>query len=364
MSKLTSIIVPVYNVQSDLPRCMESLLAQTRQNVEIILVDDGSTDKSGELCRRYAQEHPQVQMVSKANGGLSSARNAGLEIASGEYVCFVDPDDYVDPELVKKACAALEKGGYDMCVYRTRHTYGDVVEMIPNLPYETAYTWETQEAQLKFLAGVFFSYKIAWGVCGRMFRRAHIEAAGLRFVSEREVFAEDLLFTYSYLLGAKSVVCIPDCLYHYVARSDSLMNSTGQETVIPKYHKLMKLALAYTEQSGKALIAQAFGALYAILLGSYAKNLWLHQRRFSLREVRAQFLAAEDTAFRERQIQYALCHPELVCGSQGAARGRVLLAHMRYVKTGGLIRFYAEVIFWEVYLALGKLLHRTDEAQS
>lgn len=96
-----SVVVPVYNVEPFLPECVESILAQTWQNYEVILVDDGSTDSSGKMCDDYARKNTRVRVIHKKNGGLSSARNAGIDIALGNYIAFVDSDDAVHPDYLK-----------------------------------------------------------------------------------------------------------------------------------------------------------------------------------------------------------------------------------------------------------------------
>lgn len=358
MNETVSVIVPVYNVADYLPLCMQTLFAQTVQELEILIINDGSTDGCGALCDGYARQDSRVRVIHKENGGLSSARNAGLACATGSYVCFVDPDDYIEKNLVEKALAALQKGPYDLCVYRTRHSYGNTVELIPALDVETVYTWQGQEKQADFLAAVFFSYKIAWGVCGRMFRRELIERQGLRFVSEREVFAEDLLFTYCYLLCAQSVVCIPDCLYHYVTRTDSLMNTAKRELVLPKYNKLMRIAQEFTKRAGAARVADAFPLFYTILLGRYAKNLWLQERLFTLPQIRAQFLAAEDSAFMREQTRRALECPKAVYKSQGRFLGGILLAQTRYVQSGNRLRFFVQALPCAACLFVANRLRR------
>ena len=100
---MVSVAIPVYNMEQYLPRCMETMLAQTCRDFEILLIDDGSTDGSGEMCDAYAAKHPDfIRVVHKANGGLSSARNAGIDAAKGAYIIFPDPDDWVEPDYVEK----------------------------------------------------------------------------------------------------------------------------------------------------------------------------------------------------------------------------------------------------------------------
>lgn len=107
--KLISVIIPVYNVEKYLKRCVQSVLSQTYENLEIILVDDGSPDKSGDICDEYAQKYKKIRVVHKKNGGLSSARNAGMKIASGEYIGFVDADDDIDNHMYEKLYDVVEQ---------------------------------------------------------------------------------------------------------------------------------------------------------------------------------------------------------------------------------------------------------------
>ena len=109
--KKISVIVPVYNVSAYLPRCLESLVAQTLTEYEVILVNDGSTDASGEICQTYADKYPAlIQYYEKENGGLSDARNYGLPYATGQYVLFIDSDDYVEPEMLARMYAKSQAG--------------------------------------------------------------------------------------------------------------------------------------------------------------------------------------------------------------------------------------------------------------
>ena len=114
---LVSVIVPVYNVEAYLARCVASLRGQTYPDLEIILVDDGSADGSGLLCDSFAREDPRIRVIHQPNAGVSAARNAGLEAASGSYVCFVDGDDGAEETMAAEAAAAMEAGGGDLCAW-------------------------------------------------------------------------------------------------------------------------------------------------------------------------------------------------------------------------------------------------------
>ena len=116
MSDKISVIVPVYKVEKYLNRCVQSIASQTYENLEIILVDDGSPDNCGVLCDEWVQKDSRIKVVHKENGGLSSARNAGVAVATGAYVGFVDSDDYIHPQMYEKLYEALVENGADISI--------------------------------------------------------------------------------------------------------------------------------------------------------------------------------------------------------------------------------------------------------
>lgn len=124
---LISVIVPIYRVEEYLPRCIDSLLAQTYQNIQIILVDDGSPDACGRICDEYASTDKRIQVIHKENGGLSDARNAGLSASKGDYIAFVDSDDWVASEYLERMQQSLCKHDADICECSVQHTSGDVL---------------------------------------------------------------------------------------------------------------------------------------------------------------------------------------------------------------------------------------------
>ena len=124
-SRLISVIIPVYNVEGFLPLTLESVLHSTCTDYELILVDDGSTDGSGAICDRYAQENKNIQVIHKPNGGVSSARNSGLDVARGKYVCFIDGDDMIHPQMFAEQVRAIESGDYDFSMVMMRMVRSD-----------------------------------------------------------------------------------------------------------------------------------------------------------------------------------------------------------------------------------------------
>ena len=122
---LISVIIPVYNVEKYLHRCLDSVIAQTYQNIEIICVDDGSIDESGRICNQYAVRDARIKVIHQENQGLSAARNRGLDAAEGEYIAFVDSDDYILEDMYKKMLDKLLNYNVDLCVCQWQYEFSD-----------------------------------------------------------------------------------------------------------------------------------------------------------------------------------------------------------------------------------------------
>ncbi len=129
-----SIIVPVYNVEEYLPRCIDSLIHQTLQEIEILLIDDGSTDRSGQICDEYAAKDPRIQVVHQKNAGLSGARNAGIDRARAEHLMFVDSDDWVEPDFCKTPLALAKENHADLVMFQYRIANGKDTRRYPAVP--------------------------------------------------------------------------------------------------------------------------------------------------------------------------------------------------------------------------------------
>ncbi len=233
MNTLFSIIVPVYNCERFLTRCFESIRNQACQKYEVILVDDGSTDSSGEICDKYANSYGQFSVIHKKNGGLSSARNCGLSVAKGKYILFLDADDYIEKELVSKVYYYLEEKGYDACSYCVRRVDENnnyIYEMkFGNKYQEYSFTDDNRE---QFLVNEFLQYDFGWEVCFYAFRRSILKEYQIMF-SEDIQYAEDIPFVFHYLLHAKKFIKIPDILYNYTWRNNSA-TSTVDNTLFNK----------------------------------------------------------------------------------------------------------------------------------
>ena len=214
-----SVIVPVYNVAAWLPRCVDSILAQTCENLEILLVDDGSADDSGRICDAYAEKDPRIRVIHKENGGLSSARNAGLDLASGEYIGFVDSDDWIEPEMYAEMLSLLKKYNARMVCAGRYEVDGDTGEKTVGLcpEREEVVSGET-------LAGRIFLWdQCDSAACDKLYCRELFD--GIRYPEGKT--SEDIPVTYRLALKAQRAVLCDRPFYNYFHRSGSISKGSG-----------------------------------------------------------------------------------------------------------------------------------------
>lgn len=228
MNELVSIVVPVYNVESYLNRCLESITAQTCGNLEIILVDDGSTDGSSALCDQWAARDSRIRVIHKENEGLGMARNTGMDHARGRYIFFFDSDDYVDVTLVEKCVRCGREQKAEVVLYGCHHVRGDAVTASPVTVNRTLYRGE--EVRSELLPGLF-TYELGIGVSawGKMDDLELLRRSGLRFPSEREVICEDGWFMLELFSHVSAAAVLPECLYYYCHRPGSLSRRCQQD---------------------------------------------------------------------------------------------------------------------------------------
>jgi len=241
-----------------LPCCMDSLLNQTLTDMEIILIDDGSSDNSPAMCDVYAQQYPVVKVIHKANEGVGIARNAGLEVAAGEYVTFVDSDDYVALNAYGKVYDIAFEKQADAVYFFHNHFYApDKLLTLKRVHQETRY-FDTKDSIRQYLLEMrgnlpheAHDYNDVSGfVWGVLFRREIIDRHHIRFKDER-LFAisEDKLFNVEFLLHAASVVNIPDALYYYRMHPDSICRTVMPDR-IEKYHVFHRHFLEILKNNG------------------------------------------------------------------------------------------------------------------
>jgi glycosyltransferase involved in cell wall biosynthesis len=220
MEKRVSVIVPVYNVEKYLRKCVRSLILQTYRNIEIILVDDGSTDSSGKICDELAGEDDRIRVIHKSNGGLSDARNAGFEHVSGSFVTYVDSDDYVSERYVEKLVLPFENENIDVSVCKSLPFTidPDGEEHFSSASSITGYCIFPADQALEIMLRQSLFDTEAWS---KMYRTELM--AGFSF--PKGLYNEDLASIYKLFLRSRSVSYCGERLYFYLQRNDSIMGN-------------------------------------------------------------------------------------------------------------------------------------------
>ena len=251
---LISIIVPVYNAEPYLDNCLDSIAAQTWENLEVWLVDDGSTDASPALCDARAAADPRFHVLHQANAGVSAARNAALERATGRYLQFVDGDDRLSPQATETLVHSAESTGADLVITHFIRVDGERQAVRGHIKGERLLTRQ-EFAREMVKAPANYYYGVLWN---KLYRRSIVESRGLRF--EREVaWGEDFLFNLEYIRSVRLVAAVPRPLYYYIKRPGSLVSTQAtlrrtiemKRTTFDYYKDLYQDLDLYDEQKAK-----------------------------------------------------------------------------------------------------------------
>lgn len=228
-SVMLSIIIPVYNVYAYLERCVYSVLRQTFQDYEVILIDDGSTDGSGELCDQLAQLDSRIIPIHTLNGGVSRARNVGLSRARGQYIAFVDGDDWIEIDMYDKMFSRMTSHtDIVFCRFERNFTHCAIrhfernLEKLTEFPADFQYIVYENENEIS-VDGMFVTDTVFGSVCRSLFRKPIIDLNHIRFPEDVQI-AEDRLFIMEYLSKCSEAVLINEYLYHY--RADRIGSAT------------------------------------------------------------------------------------------------------------------------------------------
>ncbi len=293
MHKKITVIVPVYNVSSYLERCLDSLCAQTmsQEDYEIILVDDGSTDSSGDICDKYAYEYDNISVIHQFNAGPAAARNAGIDAADSEYICFADPDDYVAPKFLEVPYKHAVETKADIIIFDAYKEKCDESgncigkQMISHCEYsfETSVKSEIHAMQRQILypymgAKVYYfklsgktSLAAPWD---KLYRADFIKKNNIRFNKELKVL-DDMCFNFDAFGAADKVSYIPSFLYHYQVIESSITNSYKEDRILNDI-KVFDYLRGKIDGITHAEIKRFMQALYARIIKSFAISLRLY----------------------------------------------------------------------------------------
>ena len=269
-----SVIVPVYKVEPYLRKCLNSIVNQTYQNLEIILVDDGSPDNCGLICDEYAQSDSRIQTIHKKNEGLSSARNAALDIATGEYIAFVDSDDWVDTDMFGYLLHSVLCEGADICICGRYEEYKNKF-LIKGYPSKEILN---KESALGALLKNDLIQNFVWD---KLWRRKLFN--NIRFPEGRTY--EDLAIVHQLFEQAEVILCLPEAKYHYLQRADSIVGDTSLQN---RFNHYISAKQRYSEMTKNwpqfqtllegQCMASAIGIWCSWLRNPYAERNKFHEK--------------------------------------------------------------------------------------
>lgn len=280
-----SIIVPIYNVEKYLERCILSIIKQTYQNIEIILVNDGSTDSSIEICKKYSKLDPRILLIDKENGGLSDARNVGLQVAKGDYVLFVDSDDYIELDSCEKFVGTIKKyDGVDLITSNAKVIYDDKTDF---LTHSNLATNEVVNGE-KYFTHEIKHKKMSMAAVLNCYRLSFLKENDLYF--EKGILHEDEEFTPRVFIKAQSVLHMNTYFYNYVLRDNSISRQKDlSQNATDLFHTLYKLETVYDKEcmaENKAILKNSLCEKYLYMAQALHQTKTCHQLQFDKEFVR------------------------------------------------------------------------------
>lgn len=234
-----SVIVPVYNTEKYLERCLDSIMKQTLKEIEIIIVDDGSKEACALLCDEIAKWDSRIKVIHKKNGGLGFARNTGIKEADGEYVGFVDSDDYIEPLMYERLYSAAVKRDADIAIsgicFVGGNTFSETDEVVKKTYFDADTVFENAEIK-NLLLGVIGALpnepddsRYGVSVCKNIFKTELLKEKNLEFLSERKILSEDTLFMVDFIKNTTCAVGVAGAYYCYCRNGESLSKSYNSE---------------------------------------------------------------------------------------------------------------------------------------
>ena len=227
MQPMVSIIVPIYNAEQYLRRCVDSILNQEYTDYELLLVNDGSTDASGDICEEYGDQDPRVIVIQKENTGVSDSRSRALDRARGKYLQFLDSDDWITPDATRLFVRAAEEYGCDMVISGFYRVVGERLSPKGDIEEEGVLTREEFAAHMMENPADFY-YGVLWN---KLYRRDIVEEHKLRMDTDIS-WCEDFMFNLEYLRIARYIVAVPSPVYYYVRTKNSIVSQTYGMTTL------------------------------------------------------------------------------------------------------------------------------------
>lgn len=277
-----SVIVPIYNVEPYLEKCINSILNQTYKDFELILVDDGSPDNCPAICDEYAKKDNRITVIHKQNGGVSSARNEGIKIAKGEFIWFVDSDDYIETNALEILSGYIEKSPSDLYIFEQGLSGKFDIDNLNNLFYEH-----------------YFKYHFGFAPWNKIYKNSILQSSSLFFDTE-ETVGEDLLFNVNYYTKINSLKFLDEKLYHYVIRENSAMTTYDDK----RYEKQMRLYFKIHNLLKDYVSHEVLAVLFLMHIISGLNQSFKKFNLFKFRKIIKEYLA--QTSFDKKTFKRAI----------------------------------------------------------
>ena len=266
MNDRISVIIPVYNVAAYLPQCLDSVLSQDHRDLEVILIDDGSPDDSGVICDAYAAADSRVKVIHQKNGGAAAAKNAGLRTATGEYLSFVDSDDYLEPDVYGYMLAVLKESGADAAHFNFREVYRGRSEDCVNHRGRTL--MDSREYLARFTKD--WSCPLLWN---KLYKRSLFD--GVFFEEGHKI--DDEYFTYRGFLRECTVLCDERIVYNYRKRASSVMSQP--QAALQRLKDCLDSTCKRREQ-----VLERFPELRRVYDENYLDTIWYLSENYGVSE--------------------------------------------------------------------------------
>lgn len=270
MSISVSIIIPVYNVEKYLCKCLDSVISQSIESKEIIVVNDGSTDGSGDIIKSYKDKYPDLIVINKTNGGLASARNSGLKVASGEFIGFVDSDDFIDKEMYKNLFEEANDKSCDIAMCGHLRVFND---------HEEKYFYKYNEDRIynsKQILRDFLTHKISLSCCDKLFRRKLFEGNNIFFPEGK--LNEDIQVVFGLILNSTSICFNNNTYYHYYQRAGSITKKIKLNFITDMLTSIENIKMQLIESNQYSNFHSEFTGFYYSYIGTSNMNFYRYIR--------------------------------------------------------------------------------------
>lgn len=303
MRPVVSIIVPVYKVEAYLDECIESIVSQTYTNVEIILVDDGSPDRCPEMCDEWARKDERINVIHQLNQGLSGARNVGIAKSKGQYLAFVDSDDYIDCHMIEYSMNAFGKSNADIVVFDLSRV-SEQGEFLGSTETLSETVLSQKDALEALLSAKIHDYPV-----NKVYKREVFQ--NVSFPEGR--CYEDIGTTYKTFLNAEKIYCLPEKLYYYRKRKNSIIGTMSDKALLDLY-EMRKTRFEDLYQIDPLIAEKGFDLLAVSALRFYDRSLWSNVDQEVLKDAQLFLSQNKEKILQATQDKWLLLymkHPNL-----------------------------------------------------